>query len=843
MLNLDAAVQLHGLTLFRDFNDPQLYWYMPNSPRLAREGRDPLFQLLLYRDSATPPSSGDTDRGGGFLTMTVDLAVPEATLEAVKGELASTAGGPVRLAAVPFESGSVRVTALGVAGGSAAGFTAGGSGDEDAAPARPAFVENMLGFTKPSMYGDNRAAFSFELSQKGAILMEASLEDDGASAIAVLYDLEYMGLRPAREVKIVIEYQQSYHHLRNRVQANTLWFKADIDSEMERLTQSGAITIEDVTYIELEPDKAKERADELRNFAKELAQWTFFKPALRPGNVLAADRGSITVYDPTTAATANTAGFTTPLDLLPGGRGREGDGPVVNPGITERTGGVRGSETGTEAAANANATGNTANTGNTAGTGNTAANTGQPREPTAVERWNQAGRPQAAFLMRELDQRESQRIEFNMRQVSAHKRAAAPQGSIRLLAGDSDLRGRIKRVDLDDAFWKTIAGTITSNADFEKAGVSSMVVSLRYGVRPDGSGPKDTAELVLEKEGDEGKYEFFLDHLKSIELEYKVTVSFKAEYAIGSQKTKAESGWIRTTTRNLDIDPRELRAVMPVRVVAGQVDWDAVKSLQTTVTYRDPPNHIEAARTLTLSQSDSSALVPIRPENAEQQQFQVSSTFFYEGDTRETVEQTVSRGFDVVLNQPPSKAVPISISAQDPLQRLSRITVELSYAPESGPEQTKLLTLTGGEVKSWSLFRPSLDAPVRYRYRVTLFGTRGTTDQGEWMETTERQLIVGDIFPDTLEVEVQPIGDLASSNIQIARLKLHYPSAPEGVDATEERVLRGALEPIRWTVPSKVSPVTEYQWELMCVFNDRRVKVEKGTSDQEILFLFIPTEP
>ena len=259
MLNLDAAVQLHGLTLFRDFNDPQLYWYMPNSPRLAREGRDPLFQLLLYRDSATPPSSGDTDRGGGFLTMTVDLAVPEATLEAVKGELASTAGGPVRLAAVPFESGSVRVTALGVAGGSAAGFTAGGSGDEDAAPARPAFVENMLGFTKPSMYGDNRAAFSFELSQKGAILMEASLEDDGASAIAVLYDLEYMGLRPAREVKIVIEYQQSYHHLRNRVQANTLWFKADIDSEMERLTQSGAITIEDVTYIELEPDKFIDR--------------------------------------------------------------------------------------------------------------------------------------------------------------------------------------------------------------------------------------------------------------------------------------------------------------------------------------------------------------------------------------------------------------------------------------------------------------------------------------------------------------------------------------------------------------------------------------------------------
>lgn len=824
MLNLDAAVEIRGLTLYRDFNDPKLYWYMPGSPRLAREGGQPLFQLLLYREAAAPPSAGDEDRGGGFLTMTVDLGVSQNTLEAVKSELSSTAGGTVRLAPVPIESGSVRVTSLGVSAGSAGGFS---SSTDEEQPASQ-FVEQILGSTKPSMYGDNRAAFSFELSQKGAVLMEASLRNDGASAIAVVYDLEFMGLRPAREVTIVIEYEQGYQHLRNRVQSNSLWFKSDIDREMERMRQEGTISIEDVSYMELEPAAAAQRATELQNLAKELAQWTWFKPALRPGNVIAADRGSLTVYDPTTAATANTAGFTTPLDLLPGGRNRDGDGPVVNPALTERTGGVRGSARASESESASGSAGEGGGSGSD-----------QPRELTAVERWNQAGRPQTGYLMRSLDQRESQRIEFNLRQVSAHKRSAAPQGSIRLLSGDSDLSGRIQRVDLDDAFWKTISGTVTTNADFGEAGVSSMSVSLRYGVYPDGRGPKDTAEIVLKQEGDSGQYAFALDHLKTVEIEYKITVNYLADYAIGSSETKAESPWIRTSTRNLDIDPRSLEALLPVRVVAGQIDWDAVQSLQTTVAYQDADNDVDASRTVTITQNESQALVPIRPVDRDVQEFTVSSTYFY-AQSRETIEQTVTRGVDVVLNQPPSKAVPISISAQDPLQRLQKVTVELSYTPEGGAEQGKLLTLTGGETQSWTLHRESLDAVARYKYKVTQFGNDGTTHEQEWVETTARQLIVGDVFPGRLDVEVQIIGDLAASGIAIGRLKLEYPGAPEGIDNREEKALRGIVEPFTWSVPSKTREPGEYNWEVMWVKSDRSTTIEKGTSRDELLFLFVP---
>ena len=162
MLYLDSAITTHGVTLFRDYNDPSRLYYLPLYPKLTREAGDPLFQLLIYRRDITDnPAFKEGDRlGGGFLTMTVDLSVPESTLQAIKDELSSQTGQPVTLTPVPFDSGTVRITSLGATSGVAA------DASQPSGGAR--FVENILGSTKPSLYGDNRAVFSMELSQEGA---------------------------------------------------------------------------------------------------------------------------------------------------------------------------------------------------------------------------------------------------------------------------------------------------------------------------------------------------------------------------------------------------------------------------------------------------------------------------------------------------------------------------------------------------------------------------------------------------------------------------------------------------------------------------------------------------
>jgi len=97
MLYLDSPVEIGRVTLFRDYSNANRYYYLPNSPRLAMEGGEPKFELLIFRRDITDnPLFKEGDRpGGGFLTMTVDLGISEDALNAIRGQLRRRTGGVV----------------------------------------------------------------------------------------------------------------------------------------------------------------------------------------------------------------------------------------------------------------------------------------------------------------------------------------------------------------------------------------------------------------------------------------------------------------------------------------------------------------------------------------------------------------------------------------------------------------------------------------------------------------------------------------------------------------------------------------------------------------------------
>ncbi len=833
MLYLDNALELHGITLFRDYNAPNRFYYMPRSPHLTIEAGQPMFQLLIYRRDITDnPDYRAGDRpGGGFLTMTVDLGVSEATLAAIRGELEGRVDGEVDLVPVPLEGGSVRISALGASAGAAPALAGAAEPTEGGASERrgPHFVENILGAARPSLYGDNRAVFTLELSHEGALLMRASLQDPGASQVAVIYDLEYRGLMPAYEARITIDFRQVYTFLRSRFTLNTLVFRADIDNETERLIKEGHIKIEDVDYLSQDPAKMVERAQRLRELAKELATWSFFRPGLQPGQVLATDRGELRAADPTAAASAVTAGFSTPLQVALTGAGRTAPGQANVGGRTDGAGGIAGQDP-------------------VAGAENTAASTTTPeageRPLTAVEAWNKAGRPQAALLLRSLTQEEQQTITFDLRQVSAAKRSAGPQGAIRIAAGAASLAGRIKEIDLNDPFFERLSGTVISTADFASTGVKAMVVKIRYGVRDDGSAPKDSQEFLLRAAGDRGSFSFFMDRRRSVEIEYQVVLNYDAGFAIGDTAVQATSPWIRTSTLNLDVDPRIVGAVFPVGLTVGQCDWSVVQGVQSKIVYEDAGNGVHAEHTLVLTREAPTASVPIRPKDPARTGFQVTTTWMYAGG-QETVAVAGQGATTLVLNQPVSKVVPVSLIAVDPLGRYQKIAVELVYAPGGAPEQTRLVELAGANATAtWSFIRATADAAPKYRHRITLFARDGTTSAGEWQETTERHLIVGDRFEGMLEVDVRVVGgvggDLGASGYQGALLTLEYPDAPEGVDARRQEFLTGVPRISPWRVPTMRGRPRAYRWELQLIRNDGSRVTQSGDSRDEVLVIFIP---
>ena len=698
MLYLDSPMLIRGVNVFRDYNNKSQFYFLPNSPRLAIEAGQPMFQLLVYREAGDVAGAV---RGGGFLVMTTDLAVSNDRLDQVKQELSSRFGVQALLAPVPVKSGAVRVTLL----DSAAASGEGGRRELH-------FVENIVANAAPSLYGDQRAAFTAELSRQGAALMVAALRGEGATPIVVVYDLQYVGLLPAYNVKIKIDFRQSYQYLRTRAQANTLWFKSDIDHEMEELRKSGAIEIEEVVFETQPTEDLATRQTRLNSLVKDLAQWTFFKPALNPGAVLATDRGTLQAYDSTTDMSRITAGLTsTSQAALTGVGATEDAGAPRRPGAAVATGALE-----------------TAAATTTTPPSPTPAPSDEP--PTAVELWNRAGRPQGAYLRRELDQDERQTIVYELRQVTAVERSIAPQGQIRMLEGASNLRGRILTVDLDSEFFKTIEGTITTSADLAQIGISSMNVKLRYGVKPDGAKFKDFHESELRAAGDRKQYRFFVDHLGTRELEYQVVLNNLPNSAIGHDASTEESPWIPTTTRNLDINPLTFSSVLRVSITAAMVDWNMVKQIQAHIRYHDQRSGISAADTKILTQQTPAALVPVRPKDPGIRDVTVAATFFYTDGSKETV--TISHDGDepFVLNQPPDTTTVVDVTLADILERYKRVSVQLGMPDATPPQVKQTVTVTPDAVTGHWAFRRTTPQQSKFAYRVTSFLKDGSIHGG-----------------------------------------------------------------------------------------------------------------
>src|SRR5690348_6672129 len=152
MLYLDKPLgPIHGVMVWADHADPNLFYYLPERPRLARNEDGPEFIFLKYRRDITDNPAFNADQkeslGGGFLAFTVDLGIDDDVADQLKSKLGRNATGEVQLVAVQCRKGSVRLSIV---------------KDLAQAPGAPptqqpglSFFEQVYGATTPSLYGTN----------------------------------------------------------------------------------------------------------------------------------------------------------------------------------------------------------------------------------------------------------------------------------------------------------------------------------------------------------------------------------------------------------------------------------------------------------------------------------------------------------------------------------------------------------------------------------------------------------------------------------------------------------------------------------------------------------------
>jgi hypothetical protein len=324
----EPVMFVKGLTLFRDFSEPRTMYYLPReAPRIARsaeggENGDYAMRLVLYRPDPNAPPPQGMENGGGFLNLDTDLHVNEAVLEEVKEEVSRKFGADVNLVPVPFMRGSVELVLLGQ------------TRDDTNQP----FVRKIAGSTVPSLYGNQRAAFSVVLDRDGAALMKQVIEEGGATMAAAIYHLTYAGIGPAYNLKITIDYERVFEHLDLRVRAGvnahnsnvSLVAKAGFHMLMEELREKRAIKVEEVDPIPGENGRTPTNQEMINEIIGNLMGSKWFKPTLAQGAQIAdlgaaASSGSSgsgssggTTSTPGTGGTTPPTGTTQPGATQPG---------------------------------------------------------------------------------------------------------------------------------------------------------------------------------------------------------------------------------------------------------------------------------------------------------------------------------------------------------------------------------------------------------------------------------------------------------------------------------------------------------------------------------------------
>ena len=287
---------IEGVCVFSDHEDPLQFYYLPMMPKLtqlddpATGEKVPQIQVIKYRGAAG---------NGGFLNFDCNIGLDKEKLDTVVDSIKSTMRlrETPRLGPVPLIDGTVRMLLFGAASSDPTPPRSGATGgttpssttsttvtsSPTGTPTGPKFVTNILGAAKPALYDKNQAAFSVALDQNGVTALEQALKGE-MSPIGIVYSLDYLGLRPAYNVDVNVNWDRVQHHLDQKFGTRFLVFSSEIEKAVDELIDNRDVDINVDTFV---PEGEEEsgitgRRDKAVEEAREMITNAFFQSSLDP---------------------------------------------------------------------------------------------------------------------------------------------------------------------------------------------------------------------------------------------------------------------------------------------------------------------------------------------------------------------------------------------------------------------------------------------------------------------------------------------------------------------------------------------------------------------------------
>ncbi len=736
MLYLDAPIgPINGMMIYRDHQDTNLFYYVPERPRLARNDGIPEFVYLKYKRDITDNPDFDPatkeSLGGGFMAFTVDLGVEDNELEAIKDNLREFASGEIKLTPIQFRKGSVRLS-----------ISKDAADAKDAPPDQPrglTFFEETYGTTKPSLFGFNRANFAIVLSQEAATLFEAALRS-GISPIGVIYDLEFLGLSPAFDVKITAEYSRIYDHLETefgvRGQVQNVALAADIATAFQKLVDDGSVKVEVLNFTD-DQDLRKQANDAVEWFKTELLK-DFFKSALEPPGFMKQGSagglgllgqlqnlfGALNVPQ-TTSSLAPVRGIPTT------------EPPNSAPAPEDQNSGVAHSADSNRAVASA--------VGSGAGAG-----TDKKLSPF-----------QAAFSLKSYRQEELKTRVFEYSMQTAVVRQAAPQGLFSTITKGLNLGRSILEVNLDDEFFKRLIATVSIGGDLDVAGIKTVAVNLEYpGVRKPGEDPLQVDGFVFTSSDLSPKvFTTWLNDRKDLNYRYQMELHFKPDSPWAGKDAHVTADWSVTRDRQLTLDPLDAVGLFDVLVSFGHMDSGQVAQVQAELSYEDVPNDYRNRKTIFLKPGDPPAHWQLRLSNPQLRTYTYRVLYFLQENARYQSDWISSEDSTLVINEPFKGTLNVRlVPLLDPNALVEAVTDVTYEEQDTGYKRRFQRVFSPTELKSQPISIPTLsESPSSYLYKVTVFRSDGSVFESDSMTAESSAVVISDGPGTTHRIKVKLI--------------------------------------------------------------------------------------
>lgn len=685
------ALTIEGVQVYRDHADPNQFWYLPGPVQLARRPADnrPDFTLVSYRKSGTNGA-----QGGGFLSFGVDCHLSEERRAAIRDRIGEHAPDEPLLAAVPFQSGTVRCIAF----GEQSAPSANGSSSSNGSVPEGAFraVEEILGASKPALQGRNEAIFGLTLSKEGAAIAQEVFKK-GGTPLGVIYNLTFAAMRPALKVEVHADLDQVYQRLGGSLEGQVYFVEAGLDAAFEKMRQEGLIEVKVRDFSSAE-DRKKKTNWALDLFKNQLME-EWFTPTLTSGSLeggASAEEGS-------------------------GGNGSAGG---------QSSGG--GGQSGGQGSSASSGSGSSSSVASTASDVATAAETSSEAAEDA------SGKPQVSLKLNFVRKELRKEVTVRYDRSEAVKRSYNPQGNLGLLAEDLDKSSsHFIRVDLDEGFFRTIDVSVQAPVDMERIGLLSAQVMIQFG-DPENPGGFRQEDFVFEK-GDQQPKTFttFLNEDGDFAYDYTIEYHFDSGSDWSAEESSYELPEQTKEDRTLLLDPSRDLGFLDVEVFPNEIDAGVVTSTEVYLRYTAPSGWT-ADDMLIVKPDGSPQRWKVRTEASDPGSYEYRLVHHLDdGTTREEPWRTQSLD-RLPVNDPFDASLSIDfLPAFDP-EAVRMAYVEVRYEdPANDYTREERIDLQGGESGPKTLRLALMDPDQdRFSYRTTFVTADNEVEQGEWTETT-----------------------------------------------------------------------------------------------------------